>query len=167
MKGSLPMNSLTKENNQLVLRVAGFLDEAYEFPEIPLDPEISHLDVDWQQFKSINSMGVLQWMKWIRRFSETYPEASIAFQNCPVSVVNIFNLIDGFLPRGAHVESFEVPFFCDHCEATTDRMFAIDTPELNRVIGNQKCENEGAILTLDASPSYLHFLWSGPKKIAS
>jgi hypothetical protein len=77
-------------------------------------------------------------------------------------------MVDGFLPIGAQVESFYVPYFCDTCDAEHNVLFTVGeeiqvsgaqvkvaySPNSNDLCGKSGCEIE-----LDVMESkYFQFL---------
>ena len=105
-KFSMEKNS---EGESLVLNFSGSVDE-----------DASFSDVEWAGFKkvifdldkvsAINSCGIREWIKWLK----TAPEGvQIVYKNCPKVIVDQINMVAGFLPPSAEVESFYVPYYSD------------------------------------------------------
>jgi hypothetical protein len=66
--------------------------------------------VDMGGITAINSVGIREWIKWIKEFPTT---ATLTVAKCPKIIVDQINMVSGFLPPGAIVESFFVPYFAD------------------------------------------------------
>lgn len=102
---------------QEILYLIGKIDENSNFKEIKL-PQANQLMIDLQGIYHINSMGLKNWSIWVKNLPK-YP-GGIGLRNCPKVVVNQINILEGFLPSGATVESIEVPFFCDECKTESN-----------------------------------------------
>lgn len=58
--------------------------------------------------KAISSNGVRSWLKWV---GSTPEDVKIILAKCPKIIVDQLNMVAGFLPKGASVESFYIPYF--------------------------------------------------------
>jgi hypothetical protein len=122
------------------------------------------LVVDLDGVTKINSMGIKKWILWVR----AHQGKQFHFRNCTPVIVNQMNILQGFLPPGALVESFYLPFRCDDCglessylaerrrdyvEATTDAGREIKIPE------TRPCEQCGSAQEWDVMEQvYFRFL---------
>ncbi len=105
-------STLKSDGGVLKLAFEGMIDEDVAFPQVELkDYKAIHLDL--QGIKAINSVGIREWLDWIRPLSE---KLQIHLFNCPKTIVFQFNMVEGFLPPKSLVESFYVPFFCEKCD---------------------------------------------------
>lgn len=94
-----------------VVHVEGAINEDTIFKEIdPGSAKVVILDLD--KVASLNSMGLRNWLNWVKKIRA---KAQIVFRSCPRTVVDQMNILNGFLPMGALVESFYIPFYCDSC----------------------------------------------------
>jgi anti-anti-sigma regulatory factor len=93
----------------LTVKVAGHIDEDAVFTGLELGGS-SKVILDLTDVSAINSCGIREWIKWIRTAPESTP---LVYRNCPKIIVDQINMVDGFLPKNAKVESFFVPYFCD------------------------------------------------------
>lgn len=107
-------------NGTLVLTFEGPIDEESTLPEVP--EGVKAVTVDLQFVKSINSYGIREWLNWVRPLAA---RAKIEFINCPKSIVLQFNTVEGFLPQGASVSSFYVPYFCEKCDREKSVLFTL------------------------------------------
>ncbi len=116
------------------VHIEGPINENTIFSQIDLQGA-KILILDLEHVRSLNSMGLRNWMLWIRSLKS---RSQTFFRNCPRVVVDQMNILQGFLPMGAVVESFFVPYWCSSCEheenhlATRGRDFmegTVDTPE--------------------------------------
>lgn len=95
--------------DSLVLSFEGSVDEDAVFSNI--QPEgANKLVIDLEKITSINSCGIREWIKWIKALPAT---SKITYKNCPKVIVDQINMVSGFLPENAQVESFYVPYFSE------------------------------------------------------
>lgn len=96
------------QGDALVLQMSGSIDEDTVFPQLQqASPKVV---MDLENVKSINSCGIREWVKWVTPISSG---SQIFFQRCPKVIVDQMNMVEGFLPQNAIVDSFYVPYFCD------------------------------------------------------
>ncbi|PIU01222.1 MAG: hypothetical protein COT74_01575 [Bdellovibrionales bacterium CG10_big_fil_rev_8_21_14_0_10_45_34] len=98
-----------------VLAFEGSIDEDTVFSNL----DISHAQeivLNLDKVAGINSCGIREWIKWLNTRS---PSSHIVFQNCPKVIVDQMNMVSGFLPEGAIVESFYVPYYCEESDVET------------------------------------------------
>lgn len=100
------------EGDKLRLTFAGSIDEDAKFPAVDAD-RLKSIDIDLHEVKAINSVGIREWLNWIKPLAE---KVEITLMRCPKALVFQFNMVDGFLPAKTKVESFYVPFFCEKCD---------------------------------------------------
>lgn len=113
---------LNKNGDKLSVLVAGTIDEDIDFSNFNLGG-FSTLEVNLDQVKSINSCGIREWIKWMG----TAGGAQMQFFNCPKVIVDQINMVDGFLPATAKVESFYVPYYNDDSGAEKNVLFVRGT----------------------------------------
>ena len=65
--------------------------------------------IELEGLELINSVGIRGWINWTREFAP----ARLKLRNCPKIFVDQINLVAGFLPADAVVESFFVPYYCE------------------------------------------------------
>src|SRR5688572_29375933 len=99
---------MNKNGDTLNVVMAGSIDEDADFNQLSL-AGISQIDIALGNLKSINSSGIREWIKWM----STAPSANITFSECPKVIVDQINMVDGFLPSNAKVQSFYVPYYND------------------------------------------------------
>lgn len=97
------------EGNRLVLELKGNIDEDANFAP----PELGGAGLvvlDLAAVSAINSVGIREWIKWLK----TIPgSVQILVRKCPKIIVDQINMVSGFLPPTAKVESFFVPYYSD------------------------------------------------------
>src|SRR5690606_34581149 len=91
------------------LSFSGNLDEEAHLPVINAAPG-SELIMDLSGVKSVNSVGIRTWLGWITPLSE---QVKLVFDKVPHAVVLQINMIEGFLPKTARVNSFYVPIYSE------------------------------------------------------
>jgi hypothetical protein len=109
---------LDKAGDKLNVVMAGTIDEDADFNQLSL-AGASNIEVDMVGLKSINSCGIREWIKWL----STAPAASITFNQCPKVIVDQINMVDGFLPSNAKVQSFFVPYYNDESGSEKNVLF--------------------------------------------
>jgi len=105
----------------LRLNFAGTIDEDVTFPKVE-DGSQQKIVLDLKDIKTINSVGIREWLNWIKPLSEKY---EIVLENCPKAMVFQFNMVEGFLPAKAKVTSFFVPFYCESCDREDNVLFTV------------------------------------------
>lgn len=99
----------SQQGDQLVLTFHGQIDEDASFEGVTFDGA-KNIVIDMDHVVAINSCGIRDWIKWIR----TAPEGcQITYRKCPKVIVDQINMVAGFLPDNAKVESFYVPYYCE------------------------------------------------------
>lgn len=97
---------IDRQGTKLSLQLAGVIDEDADFSTLGLNgAQEVHIDMDG--VKSINSCGIREWIKWIGGGAA----AKVTYAKCPKVIVDQMNMVDGFLPNFAKVESFYVPYY--------------------------------------------------------
>ncbi len=151
---------------ELELILSGTIDEDVQFPALNLSAT-KQIVFNLKDVKSINSVGIREWLNWIKGLSE---KCQIVMKNCPKTLVFQFNMVEGFLPKGTKVTSLYVPFFCEKCDLEENMLFQVGQEikvkngavqldfDLNKIkpckVNVAECE-----LKIDVTESkYFHFL---------
>ena len=66
--------------------------------------------IDLEGVTAINSVGIREWIKWIKGFPASL---KLSVRRCPKIIVDQINMVAGFLPPSTTVESFFVPYYAD------------------------------------------------------
>ncbi|MCH2534019.1 MAG: hypothetical protein MK008_06225 [Bdellovibrionales bacterium] len=154
--GHMKLGSSMDGDTQII-EVAGQIDEDANFSSAELKSDKIHLDLSG--IDAINSCGIREWIKWIK----TAPESSqITYSKCPKVIVDQINMVAGFLPNNAQVESFYVPYYCD--ESGAEKMVLFESGkdynhgELNPP-EDVKCDESGEEMEMDViEAKYFKFL---------
>lgn len=109
------------EGTNLILAFEGTIDEDVVFPVVDVAGQ-SQVTIDLMGIKTINSVGIREWLNWIKPLSES---SSIVLMNCPKAMVFQFNMVEGFLPARSTVASFYVPFYCEKCDREDNVLFKV------------------------------------------
>ncbi len=100
----------SEDGNAVVLSFEGSVDEDAVFSGIEVGGGAQSVVLDLGKINSINSCGIREWIKWIKTIPTS---ASITYKNCPKVIVDQINMVAGFLPDNASVESFYVPYYSE------------------------------------------------------
>lgn len=157
------------DGENLLLSFEGTIDEDVQFPGVNAAGH-KKVIIDLKGVRSINSVGIREWLNWIRPVADA---AEIVLMRCPKALVFQFNMVEGFLPPRATVSSFYVPFFCESCDKEENVLFTVGK-EVQVEGGNVKiafdvksaniCSGQGCEPEMDVTESkYFQFL----KKMSS
>lgn len=123
------------ENLKTRLSFEGSIDENSDYSSI--DAQFTDEVVfDFELVKHINSTGIKHWVNWITGVHNKNPQLKFTFVNCPKSIVDQINMVDGFLPPNSTIKSFKVPYFCETCEADKTYTFVMDREYKKEPNGN-------------------------------
>ena len=99
---------IKKNGGEIVVNPTGSIDEEVNLTADQLKGA-SSLVIDFADVTSINSCGIREWIRWLSPYAST----PIIYKNCPKIIVDQINMVDGFLPNSATVESFYVPYYSE------------------------------------------------------
>jgi hypothetical protein len=97
------------QGQTLKLKILGQIDEDAVFEGVGFDGA-GEIEIDLEKVAAINSCGIREWVKWIRSAPSN---SKFVFHQCPKIIVDQMNMVNGFLPQNAVVDSFFVPYYCD------------------------------------------------------
>jgi hypothetical protein len=81
--------------------------------------EVTSVVFDFVHLKHLNSAGIRFWITLLGKL----PSGSVVhFRNAPKFVVDQMSMVQGFMPSGSVVDSFEMPYFCDKCNKPDSEM---------------------------------------------
>ena len=98
-----------KETDQITFEIQGHIDEDADFSSFSLS-EFQKINLNLENIKGINSCGIREWIKWM---STSKINQQIIFKKCPKIIVDQINMVEGFLPLHAKVQSFYVPYYAE------------------------------------------------------
>lgn len=152
------------DGENLLLVFEGVIDEDVKFPAVDTG-KYKKVFIDLKAVKSINSVGIREWLNWMKPLSDN---AQIVFMKTPKALVLQMNMVEGFLPKSGFVKSFFVPFYCEKCDKEENVLFTIGheielSPagyKVNFDIASAKlCANPPCEMEMDASEAkYFQFL---------
>jgi hypothetical protein len=141
------------------------IDENAKFSDIN-PKQNSQLVIDMKHVELLNSLGLRNWVTWVKTLKQY--SGGIFLRNCPNVAVHQMNVLNGFLPLHATVESVFIPFLCENCghefeyfaSRGKDYKEAIEgEPESILMNLEQTCEKCGNIAEADIIPvKYFAFL---------
>lgn len=136
-------STATENGSNLTLAFDGTIDEDVEFPKVEAG-KYGLVTLDLKAVKAINSVGIREWLNWIRPLAET---SKFVLENCPKAMVFQFNMVEGFLPPKSEVASFYVPFYSESADQEENVLFKV---------GKEVTANGGTIaINYDAKASKL------------
>ncbi|MGE4133592.1 MAG: hypothetical protein AB7F86_18290 [Bdellovibrionales bacterium] len=97
------------EGASTVLEIKGNIDEDANFAPQELGGAATVV-LDLENVSAINSVGIREWIKWIKGLPGG---VALKVRKCPKIIVDQINMVSGFLPANAQVESFYVPYYSD------------------------------------------------------
>ncbi len=100
----------------VMVALKGNIDEDAVLGNIGFDGA-QKITLDLEKVTAINSCGIREWIKWLKGAPGS---AKIVYKNCPKIIVDQINMVAGFLPENALVESFYVPYFNE--DSGTEKM---------------------------------------------
>lgn len=96
-------------DTRLFIKISGSIDEDSNFQPVEA-ASFKGLVLDLEGVTAINSVGIREWIKWTKTLPPAVP---VTLCKCPKIIVDQINMVSGFLPAGAQVESFFVPYYSD------------------------------------------------------
>ena len=94
---------------RLVIKVAGGVDEDANFQPVDV-AAFTSVVLDLSEITAINSVGIREWIKWVKAMPST---VQLSVRHCPKIIVDQINMVAGFLPPAAIIESFYVPYYAE------------------------------------------------------
>jgi hypothetical protein len=70
----------------------------------------SEIYIDFQKVAAINSCGIREWIKWLKKIPA---DKSVVYINCPKIIVDQANMVAGFIPDNGKIQSFYVPYYSE------------------------------------------------------
>lgn len=149
-----------KNGDKLLIKFSGGLDEDIVLPTLEFGG-VSTIIFNFHKLTSINSCGIRDWIYWINKLPV---DLNIVFRECPRILIDQINMMRGFLPESGKIDSFFVPYYCEECDETTDKLYEMDGNnsdaefEVEEVTTCNKCK---AKAQMDVLPlKYFKFLKS-------
>lgn len=128
----------TENGSNLTLAFTGTIDEDVEFPAVEAG-KYQNITLDLKGIKAINSVGIREWLNWIRPLAE---KSNFTLENCPKAMVFQFNMVEGFLPPRSKVASFYVPFYSESADQEENVLFQV----------GREVTNDGGTISIKYDP---------------
>ena len=114
-----------------------------------------HLD----EVIAINSTGIREWINLMTRLKS----ANIRLTKCPKVLVDQINMVKGFLPANAGVDSFYVPYFSEQSGTERKILFERNIQFTDKEVNFESTivDEDGAVFEIDIIPDkYFKFIRS-------
>lgn len=138
------------------LKISGKINEHASFQGVDFGTAPT-IKIDLTEVTAINSVGIRTWLGFIKTIPQ---DRIVSFKNLPKVLVDQCNMIKGFIPIWAHIENFEVPYYCPSCESVTKIFFSVTSLESEKLKQTKVvCDHCQKKTELDVLPeNYLKFL---------
>ena len=105
-------------------RMKGIINESSQFGGYVFQ-DIKKINFFCNEVSMINSTGILNWINWFKLVQDRNSRLEVVFCSCPKVIIDQMNKVKGFLPNGAVVKSFDIPFYCDCCGKNYSKEIAL------------------------------------------
>ena len=140
--------------DELNVELIGSIDEDADFKEL-IGLEQKTISFDFDKVSMINSCGIREWIKFIEKIPES---THIVYNNCPQIIIEQINMVHGFFRKGASINSFYAPYFCEKCDKENKVHLKADQVK-NRKAPKMECPKCGEEMDFDAiEAQYFSFL---------
>jgi hypothetical protein len=109
MNGSLNLSTKVVDD-KVIVDLTGAIDEDADFSKIKDLSGMKGYDFNFDKITSINSCGVREWTNFV---SSLGSDCEIKYFNCRQIIIEQINMVHGFIPSNASIESFYAPYFCE------------------------------------------------------
>ena len=149
------------DQNKLVVELKGEINAQTDFPQLTKGGA-KELVIDLAGIGYMNSGGVKNWMSWIAAVNNAFRGTAITFVNLPSVSARQAAQIKDFLPNGANIQSFIVPYYCNSCMINAKVLYkkgvnwdsSWEPEEKIRKITYTKCPTCGTMIEIDAVPEH-------------
>lgn len=140
--------------DELNVELIGAIDEDADFKDL-LGLEQQTISFDFNQVNMINSCGIREWIKFIEKIPE---KTHIKYNNCPQIIIEQINMVHGFFRKGAEINSFYAPYYCEKC-GKEQKVHLEASQVKNRKAPKMECPTCGEEMDFDAiEAQYFSFL---------
>lgn len=113
--------SFVEDSDSTTLQIFGEIKEKSQFPDVREKMQAGKtLYIDLSGVSSINSLGIKLWNEWVGSISCV---DQIVFRDVPPCIILQMDMVDQFLPKGARISSFMVPYYCGTCDREFNVLF--------------------------------------------
>ncbi len=103
------MNVKNPNSTRYEFFITGPISEKNDIFDYPIK-NLTEIIVDMEKMTFINSIGVKNWINWSSKISVA---CKMELVKCPFVVINQVNIVHGFLPKHARIQSFYAPYYCE------------------------------------------------------
>lgn len=113
--------AINKTDSGTVMEIAGSIDGQTPLPDLGL--VAGTLTIDLFELRFINSLGIRDWIIWIRNVRA---EKGIVLTRCSPPFVRQLGILHAFVPDGVKVGSICLPYFCAECEREEHKLIQVN-----------------------------------------
>lgn len=140
--------------DELNVELIGAIDEDADFKEL-IGLEQKTINFDFDKVTMINSCGIREWIKFLEKIPE---KTHIVYNSCPQIIIEQINMVHGFFRKGASINSFYAPYYCEKCGKESKVHLKSDQVK-NRKAPKIECPKCGENMDFDAiEAQYFSFL---------
>ena len=140
--------------DELNVELIGAIDEDADFEEL-IGLEQKTINFDFDKLTMINSCGIREWIKFLEKIPE---KTHIVYNSCPKIIIEQINMVHGFFRKGASINSFYAPYYCEKC-GKENKVHLKSEQVNNRKAPKTECPNCGEAMDFDAiEAQYFSFL---------
>ncbi len=130
-----------KNNGVSEFIISGSIDESLtHYLDLFTGEQVIIINLD--EVISINSIGIREWIKLMNKLESS----KIKLTKCPKTFIDQVNMVKGFLPSNATIESFYVPYFSDLTNQEKKILFVNGKQFKEDFINYEKTITEGGII---------------------
>lgn len=143
--------------DRLKLELSGEVNHDTKFMEI-FGPIPAHLEIDTAGVRTINSVGIREWIKYFTGLRKS--GVKLSFTHCSAPIVYQINMFANFISAD-EVRSIYLPFLCSSCSQEQYSLLEIKGQSLapDWSPANIPCDKCSGVAVFDDVPSeYFNFL---------
>lgn len=103
----------TLDDDKVVVEFIGSIDEDSVFTELTDLEKVKHYEFNFDKVEMINSCGVREWTSFVKELGE---DCHIVYKNCRQIIIEQINMVHGFIPSNASIETFYAPYYCEELD---------------------------------------------------
>lgn len=106
MSEALEVN-VKMQDETIQVDLIGAIDEDSDFSRV-LSSQNKLYVFNFEKVQMMNSCGVREWINFIEKLPD---DSTLIYTNCPQVVIEQINMVQGFLKKGAKIDSFYAPYY--------------------------------------------------------
>lgn len=147
--------NLNISNGEATIDLKGMMDEDMDLSKASQVNEKT-LIFNFSGVEGINSCGIRDWIEFLGKINGV---EKIIYEQCPQVIIEQMNMVKGFVPDKAEINSFYAPFFCESCDNEEKVLLKASDIKANGVPEDLPCSKCKNPLEFDAIPNqYFHFI---------